>query len=561
MNKTMLCWVSICLLVLAAGCNDSSSSSFVKDSGPFGDGLGRDAKPAGTGGQGADGRLPDASGRADGPGLADSAAGGVDSPATAGETAPAGTDAPAVGPDGASATGNDAGAGTAADVAGFSPLDGGVTCGRQGALCQSSSDCCGLACVAGQCSATACRSDGLSCSSAAECCSTQCGPSGTCVPLNPTCKTAGNACTSNAECCNHTCNANHQCASPGDISFCAQAGDLCRKDGECCTGVCVLAAGAAAGTCATISTSCKIDGTECNGCGDCCSHFCGPFGAGGPSICQPASGCHVQGDLCRKDSDCCGGDATAALPGSGLIKCMPDPTYGSRIGTCGNPSASNCPNGDANCRNACNPEGNVCHYKQTLVCAGDLTNVRNDCCQCISGKDCCQPDATGIPRCNALGACVPVGGTCSFSGECCNHEPCLPDPVTGRLTCGSACVQSGGACTTNADCCSGLLCQASAGSVAGVCVVPVPPPVSMPDAGSPPADALPPVGDALPGPDDAGLVTPDVASEPDAPLICSYYGQDCSATLPCCGTTLCRSPGTGALCTDTDTDCLCYTPE
>jgi hypothetical protein len=23
-------------------------------------------------------------------------------------------------------------------------------------------------------------------------------------------------------------------------------------------------------------------------------------------VCQPASGCHVNGDMCREDTDCCG---------------------------------------------------------------------------------------------------------------------------------------------------------------------------------------------------------------------------------------------------------------
>lgn len=422
-----------------------------------------------------------------------------------------------------------------------------LSCGQAGAVCQTAGDCCGLACLAGRCSVSACVSDGQSCTSGGECCSTLCGADGKCGSLNPLCKTAGNACTASAECCNGTCNANHQCASPADVSFCAQTGDLCRADRECCTGVCSLRDGGTVGTCASLTTSCKIDGTLCNGCGDCCSHFCGPYGTGSAHICQPASGCHVQGDLCRKDSDCCGGDVGSGLPGAGLIKCEPDPVYGARIGTCGNPTASNCPNGSPTCKNSCNPEGNVCHFKQTLVCAGNLTNVRNDCCACISGKECCQPDATGIPRCNALAACVPTGGSCSFSGECCNREPCLPDPVTGQLKCGSTCVLVGGACTTNGDCCAGMLCQAAPGSVGGICVIPTPPPSVLPDAGLPTQDALAPADD---GP----------LSSPDAPLVCAFYGQACSTSVPCCGDTLCRAAG-GVLCSEADTDCLCFSPE
>jgi hypothetical protein len=420
--------------------------------------------------------------------------------------------------------------------------DGGPACGLAGASCRSAADCCGLGCVSGKCAAVACLSDGTSCASGGQCCSTICGAGGTCSPLNTTCKTAGNACMSGAECCNGTCNASHQCASPGEVSYCSQVGDICRADGECCTGVCIVAAGALAGTCAIISTSCQIDGTVCDGCGSCCSHFCGPYGAGGPKICQPASGCHVQGDLCRQDSDCCGGDVTSGLPGAGLIKCELDPVYGSRIGTCGGPRASNCPNGTPTCKNSCNPEGDICHFTDTAVCQGATTSKRDDCCACISSKECCQLDPTGIPRCNALAACVLVGGNCSFSGECCNHAPCLPDPATGRLTCGSTCARLGEECTTNGDCCTGMLCQVSPGSLAGTCFIPPPP--LVPDAGVPEPDA--------------GV--PEVGGTDAAPPICAYYGQACSVSTPCCAGTSCVN-GSFAACTAADIDCVCFSPE
>ena len=307
---------------------------------------------------------------------------------------------------------------TAIDVPGLpQPIDGGLVCGNVGDACLSAADCCGLACVGGFCAASSCLSDGTSCTTGGQCCSTICGANGVCMPLNTTCKTAGNTCTSNAECCNGVCNDQHQCASPGDVSYCAQVGDICRADSECCLGVCNIAAGAAAGTCAqiTLTESCQVDGTRCDDCGSCCSNFCGPYGPGGPKICQPASGCRVEGNLCHRDQDCCGGDATSGLPGAGLIKCVPDPVYGNRIGTCGGPKASNCPNNEPTCKNSCNPEGNVCHWTDTLVCGGNTTSQRNDCCECISGKDCCQLDPTGIPRCKSDNrACVPVGRLLCF---------------------------------------------------------------------------------------------------------------------------------------------------
>jgi hypothetical protein len=555
--RGMIVRVGICsatLLLFAAGCDDSDGSKVKLDGGGSEAGRAIDASDSAkdVSQPGTDARDVRPLGDAplpDGPGPA------LDGPTVVrldGAQAEPGRDGGTVEPADAP-LGNEADTGSAIGIDGphaetgtLPPLvypDGGLACGQAGAVCQSAADCCGLACIANRCAAAACLSDGTTCTTGGECCGTVCGADGKCKALNPTCKTAGNACQTGSECCSGTCNTNKQCAQPGQVSYCAQAGDICRGDSDCCTGVCNAAAGAAAGTCATLTTTsnCQIDGTVCNGCGTCCSHFCGSFGAGGPHICQPASGCHVQGDLCRKDSDCCGGDATSGLPGAGLVKCEPDPVYGGRIGSCGGPKAGNCPNGVETCKNSCNPEGNICHYKDTSVCAGDTTSKRNDCCACISGKECCKLDSTGIPRCNALTACVPAGGNCSFSDECCNHLPCVPDAVTGKLTCGSTCVPQGRACTTNADCCIGTLCEVTPGALAGVCIIPTPPPVVIPDGGT---------------------VEPDAAAALDVapPPVCAYFGQGCSLTVTCCGGIPCVNDQFYD-CTASDTSCICLSTE
>ena len=398
-------------------------------------------------------------------------------------------------------------------------------CGMGGAPCGTAADCCGTACVGGTCSTNMkCVSDNQACTSSGECCSTICGSNGMCTPLNTQCKTTGNACSNGTECCNQTCT-NGQCAPTTSVSYCTQVGDLCTKNADCCTDVCTIASGAAAGTCAQLpSASCTLDGELCSGCGVCCSHFCGPFN-NGPAICQPASGCRVQGDLCTQDSDCCGGDPNAMLPGSGLIKCVKDPMY-PQIGTCGTPMASNCPPNDPSCSNSCDPEGNVCHMTTTPVCQGGTTNVRNDCCACISGKECCKPDAVGIPRCNALTTCVMPGGTCAFSGDCCNGLPCVPDQ-SGTLRCGAGCMMTGNTCTTNADCCNGLQCVTPPGSLQGTCGGVIPPPV---DGGA-----------------------------PDGPApICLSYGQACTAGgTPCCNSIQCSNMQ-GTACTASDASCACF---
>src|SRR5262249_48612576 len=140
----------------------------------------------------------------------------------------------------------------------------------------------------------------------------------------------------------------------------------------------------------------------------------------GIKICQPANGCHVTGDLCLKDTDCCGAQGTG-LPGDGNVTC--EKTNGEPMGICRNPMG-------------CNPEGNVCHYKN-YTC--DISSARNDCCAaqgnstgCKNNGDasatCCQLDALGVPRCNGFGGqCRKPGETCAYSGDCCNGIPCVPD--------------------------------------------------------------------------------------------------------------------------------------
>ncbi len=421
-------------------------------------------------------------------------------------------------------------------------------CGEPGAGCALATDCCLLNCSGGKCGGGSCVSDGQACTAGGTpCCSTRC-EGGTCKPLNPACKTAGNACGGNAECCSGTC-AGGKCAVPTQISYCTQPGDICYKDNECCTGICAGATATKAGTCGKITTSCQVDGLVCSGCTGCCSSFCAPFGLSGPSICQPASGCHVTGDLCHKDSDCCGGDASqlGKMPGAGLIKCNPDPTY-PQIGTCSDPNPNNCPPGKS-CGSACVPEGNVCHYKDNGGCPSNST--RNDCCAATGNKGECQLDKLGIPRCHGIGACVAAGGDCASAADCCNNMPCVPD-ASGHLKCGSAaCVPAGGVCTTTSDCCTGLPCEVPPGSLQGKCgQLPTPPPPQS-DGG---------IKDKGPGPYDKGPLLDKTATPDKAVSGCALWGQSCSTSVACCanqGDCLTPSPDSKP-CAAGATSCTCY---
>jgi hypothetical protein len=164
--------------------------------------------------------------------------------------------------------------------------------------------------------------------------------------------------------------------------------------------------------------------------------------------------------LCRRNEDCCGGTVDDALPGYGNVVCEIEP--GHDVGLCRNPSNGPGPGG------ACNPQGNVCHYKNY---ACNISSARADCCGGLGAKGgVCQLDPLGIPRCNGLGdTCRAAGESCASSDDCCDDRPCVPN-ADGLLHCGAGvCQKSGGSCTIDADCCPGTSCVRLPGSTDGTC--------------------------------------------------------------------------------------------
>jgi hypothetical protein len=274
---------------------------------------------------------------------------------------------------------------------------------------------------------------------------------------------------------------------------------VCSDSSLCCSGDCAKGTGTL-GTCApppSGATYCSdgVDGTLCGDCNNCCSRLCAPYAPTGVRVCQPVSGCRVNGDLCRKDSDCCGAAGTG-LPGEGNVTCQIDP--GKALGICRNPQS-------------CNPQGNVCHYKD-YTCS--VSSARNNCCSGVGNSGECQLDFLGVPRCNGMGdTCRVAGETCASAQDCCNLAPCVPD-AAGILRCygvpgvdggppTSSCVPTGGPCSINADCCVGSTCIQPIGSTQGICGIPTPPP------------------------SDAGVID---ASSPG----CAEYGQTCTIDADCC---------------------------
>jgi hypothetical protein len=416
------------------------------------------------------------------------------------------------------------------------PISG---CKLPGVACLSGLDCCTGSCAGGTCSNLACVQDNLACATNTDCCSGSCAPNamggGTCAPL-PTaggCKSINNACKVNTDCCSGDCN-NGTCAAP---SYCGQNGDTCGNNDDCCGGICTKIGSAVLGLCSQPTQAagvpqCTIDGQLCGGLytgggsfqcgGTCCSKSCRPYAPTGYLICEPASGCHPTGELCMKDTDCCG---AVGLPygSTTQVKCS-----GATATTPGR-----CANG-----NVCSPSGNVCKLASTScstsdVCCGTKPNSMVGGLSDQQYPLICQQDNLGIPRC--LGSqnldCTQTdagslaGKACASSADCCG-DPCLPNGSGTGFICGSsACVNSSGICTTTADCCSGLSCTIAAGSSSGIC-----------------GGILESDGGILPPPD-GGSVTVS-----DGGAVCSQYGQLCVNASDCCAVNGAPIPCTSGRC-------------
>src|SRR5262252_7298654 len=352
-------------------------------------------------------------------------------------------------------------------------------CRAAGSSCILPQDCCTLVCSNGTCGAKLCTSDNQPCTASDECCGGNCGASADggarrCVPLNTSCRTAGNQCSTDGQCCSHVCR-NGVCE--GAVSFCAQNGDVCASNFECCGGLCTKAQGATLGVCGVPSapgaTGCTVAGQLCSGSGDsgvtdagvpscggdCCSRACAPYRTG-VLVCQPPSGCHPTGEICRTDADCCGYGGVQGVTG---------------VGNCSKANASD-PVGRCDNGNACRPAGAICKLATTSC------NAENNCCSGNVNQNpfVCQQDVLGIPRCTMAGtSCADAGSkagqACATGADCCGL-PCVPNPSfmpndagVPPFICGGICVGFGGACSTTADCCPGLPCVAAPGSARGTC--------------------------------------------------------------------------------------------
>lgn len=394
-------------------------------------------------------------------------------------------------------------------------------CLTAGFACSSNLDCCNGNCANGHCSESACIEDNQPCSADGEaCCSGEC-VDGVCADINGdrSCKVSGNSCESDGECCSKLC-LDGKCFAKS--SYCIQSGDVCTEDTDCCEGVCDKSFGSTYGYCRrpTVTSDCNANellaGEVCdNDCKKCCSRSCAPNHLG-VFVCQLSGGCRPSGEICTKDTDCCGGSALEGLPGNmsnqpaKCVKQNPDDVFGQ------------CRKGGG-----CTPRGDTCKYDLTegTACGDPSSSKPSNCCplgDTIHGE--CSLDALLVPRCGADDACRQPGETCASSADCCDQHPCVPDEE-GVLRCGSnECIEDSGSCTVDADCCVGTLCVIPPGAVTGTCTTVDPPDGS---GGSPGSGGSSSSGGA-PGSGGSGND-------------CVPYGQTCQESSDCCNSLPCIS--------------------
>ena len=418
--------------------------------------------------------------------------------------------------------------------------DGGPTDGGgPGSICLATNNSCsvnsGGVCCSGVCSngscapATYCGGPSTSCTVNTDCCSNHC-LNGACSAQQ--CFDIGMTCSSNSDCCTATCPASHSCAPiPGSPGTCNVLGQACNSPAACCStncqgGVCVRA------------YSCQANGDLCLRDSDCCGNVCSA-NDGGAGYCVTVTGgggggCTEDGNPCSGGTNCC--SRTCVDPGSGAMVCQP--VDGCRLtgdfclstnACCGggpNPNGTvMCATGRCNNGQACNGAGNICGSAR-LPDGGTLTiNAPQDCCD--GHRTVCKIDSSGVPRCfggcpgNICSSSCPTGYTgqapcciatsqsCQFSNQCCGGARCLPGD--GGFFCSSAtCQPLAGTCTASADCCSGLACAVPSGSTTGTC-----------QSGS-----------------------------------CPGLGQRCSVQSLCCSGLDCKTPSL-TLCTSSDPSCTC----
>jgi hypothetical protein len=206
---------------------------------------------------------------------------------------------------------------------------------------------------------------------------------------------------------------------------------------------------------------CKPIGELCSSDDVCCTKNCEDNDGDGVTLCGQPPNCRPPGEICDPSfGECCPG-----VP-QGKLLCLPG-AYG--VTRCQEPccefTGEACQVDDDCCSGKCNVMTMTCDQGFACKVIGEM---------CQTGDECCSKSCTG-GVCDDC-PCIPSGDECVSPRDCCGGD-CVPDPVTGKLTCDPGMGQGGAGgmgqggnggsggcelepdgapCFSNAECCSGL---------------------------------------------------------------------------------------------------------
>ncbi|MDI7267539.1 MAG: putative metal-binding motif-containing protein [Myxococcota bacterium] len=337
-------------------------------------------------------------------------------------------------------------------------------CEAPRSTCASAVDCCHLVCdpTTLTCeTGSICDPRGVACLGDVECCSDRC-TGGVCVDGGGGCRGAGAFCTDDHNCCSTSC-VSGACLGPGPP--CRVTGDTCMTDSECCYGRCI-------GRRCERGTFCRVAGEPCSVDSECCLLNCGPGG-----YCEPLAWCRSSYETCATSSECCvfrcrndSWGFKRCLPIGGCRTSGPPLTTRGRINLYG----EICSVGWECCSGICEADGDGvmrCRKAGNPVCGqpdfvclprGEICETDCQCCEgrCVEPRP---PDPLGpYPKRCVVGTfpvCLGCGLPCGDPGECCSGQ-CVRWSDSRYRCCheSGTCVPAGGDCTTTSDCCPPLSC-------------------------------------------------------------------------------------------------------
>ena len=304
------------------------------------------------------------------------------------------------------------------------------------------------------CTVAACAATGSTCVNPTDCCSLNCARRHLqrrwqCVSDNQPCTAGGDACCSHAvrerlvQAAQHHLQDRRQrlqrqrrvlqrqvhrrqtCAAPSTVSYCTQPGDICFHDTECCTGVCTIAAGATAGTCAAITTPCRVDGLTCDGCSGCCSSYCAPFGTGtqqdlpaGVGLPRARRSVHQGHRLLRRRR----AERPARL-GPGQVRARSGASVDRHLLAWRTRTTARTTSRRA--RTPASPRATSATSSATA--AARRTRSPTTAAARPATRASASSTSSACRAATASRACVMPGGACASSADCCNGLPCVPD--------------------------------------------------------------------------------------------------------------------------------------